>query len=167
VSPAAGAAAAGAAAAGSKPPAAAKAGEPAPNVPRFASLRFDEVNLRVGPGPRYPIEWVYRRRDLPVEVEREFDIWRLIHDADGVRGWVSQASLNGRRSFIVTGNNATLRQDASDTAEAVAILKPGVIGRIRSCAAGADWCEVQTGDYRGYLKRAQFWGTRPAEAVTP
>jgi SH3-like domain-containing protein len=164
---AAGAAAGGAAALGGKPADAGKAGGPAPNLPRFASLRFDEVNMRVGPGPRYPIDWVYRRRDLPVEVEREFDIWRLIHDADGIRGWVSQASLNGRRSFIVTGGNATLRQDASDTAEAVAILKPGVIGRIRSCAAGADWCEVQTGDYRGYLKRAQFWGTRPAEAVTP
>jgi hypothetical protein len=24
---------------------------------------------------------------------------------------------------------------------------------------------VQTGDYRGYLKRSQFWGTLPGEAV--
>lgn len=144
-----------------------KPGAPKPNVPRFASLRFDEVNLRVGPGPRYPIDWLYKRRELPVEIEREFDIWRLIRDPDGTRGWVSQASLTGRRTFIVTGGDATLRRDAADTAAAVAILKPGVIGRIRSCAAEADWCQVQTGDYRGYLKRTQFWGTKPGEAVTP
>jgi SH3-like domain-containing protein len=47
----------------------------------------------------------------------------------------------------------------------VAILKPGVIGHIRSCAAGSDWCQMQVGDYRGYLKRSQFWGTLPGEAV--
>jgi SH3-like domain-containing protein len=155
-----------------KPAAAAAAkkaaeGQPPPNVPRFAALRFDDVNMRVGPGPRYPITWVYKRKDLPVEVDREFDIWRLIRDADGVKGWVSQASLYARRTFIVTTQEATLRDDMKDTAAAVAVLKHGVIGRIRSCAAGADWCEVQTGDYRGYLKRAQFWGTLSGEAVNP
>ncbi|MDR3537177.1 MAG: SH3 domain-containing protein [Acetobacteraceae bacterium] len=150
-----------------KPADTGKPGAPKSNVPRFAALRFDEVNMRVGPGPRYPIDWVYKRRDLPVQIEREFDIWRLIRDPDGTRGWVSEASLTGRRTFIVTDGDATLRQDASDTSSAVAILKPGVIGRIRSCQAGADWCQVQTADYRGYLKRTQFWGTQPGEAVTP
>lgn len=136
-------------------------------IPRFAALRFDDVNMRRGPGPRYPIEWVYKRRDLPVEIEREFDIWRLIRDPDGTRGWVSEASLTGRRTFIVTGADATLRRDASETSGAVAILKAGVIGRIRRCDAGSDWCNVQTGDYRGYLKRAQFWGTQPGEVIAP
>ena len=42
-------------------------------LPRFAALRSDEVYLRTGPGPRYPIDWVYKRRDLPLEIEREFD----------------------------------------------------------------------------------------------
>ena len=75
-------------------------------LPRFASLRTDEVNLRRGPGTRYPIEWVYKRRDLPVEIEREFEVWRLIVDPDGIKGWVHQATLTGRRSFIVTGQRA-------------------------------------------------------------
>jgi len=48
----------------------------------------------------------------------------------------------------------------------VAILKPGVIGHIRSCEAASDWCQVQTGEYRGYLKRSQLWGVLPAEVVT-
>ncbi|HEY2620392.1 MAG TPA: SH3 domain-containing protein [Acetobacteraceae bacterium] len=134
-------------------------------LPRFAALRSDEVNLRAGPGTRYPIEWVYKRRELPVEIEREFEVWRLVQDPEGTKGWVHQATLTGRRSFIVTGGDATLRRDAQDSASAVAILKPGVIGHIRSCAATSDWCQVQAGDYRGYLKRGQFWGTLPGEAV--
>ena len=63
--------------------------------------------------------------------------------------------------------DATLRADPSDAGSAVAILKPGVIGRIRSCEAKSDWCNVQAGGYRGYLRRSQFWGTLPGEAVGP
>ena len=123
--------------------------------------------MRVGPGNRYRIDWVYKRRELPVEIEREFDVWRWVEDADGNHGWVHQATLMSRRSFIVQKSDATLRSDPSDTASPVAILKPGVIGRIRSCDAASDWCNVQTGSYRGYLRRGQFWGTLPGEAVGP
>jgi SH3-like domain-containing protein len=139
----------------------------APKLPRFASLRSDEVNMRAGPGARYRIDWIYRRRDLPVEIEREFDVWRWVTDADGVHGWVHQATLMGRRSFIVQKSDATLRSDASDSASAVAILKSGVVGRIRSCEAGSDWCNVSTGSYRGYLRRSQFWGLLPGEVIAP
>lgn len=135
-------------------------------LPRFAALRSDEVNLRSGPGTRYPIQWVYKRRELPVEIEREFEVWRLVQDPDGIKGWVHQATLTGRRSFIVTGGDATLRREAQDNARPVAILKPGVIGHLRSCAAASDWCQVQAGDYRGYLKRSQVWGLLPGEVVT-
>ncbi|HEY7579089.1 MAG TPA: SH3 domain-containing protein [Acetobacteraceae bacterium] len=134
-------------------------------LPRFAALRSDEVNLRAGPGTRYPIDWVYKRRDLPVEILREFEVWRLVQDPDGTKGWVHQATLTGRRSFIITGGDATLRRDPRDTAAAVAILKAGVVGHLRSCQAGSNWCQVQAGDYRGYLKRNQFWGTLPDEVV--
>ena len=162
-----------------QPPAETKAAQPekspdtekpegaAAKLPRFASLRSDDVNMRLGPGTKYPIAWVYKRRDLPVEIEREFDVWRWVRDADGIQGWVHQATLMGRRGFVVQKADATLRSEASDTASAVAILKPGVIGRIRSCEAASAWCSVQTGSYRGYLRREQFWGVFPDEAISP
>ena len=136
-------------------------------LPRFASLRSDDVNMRAGPGTRYRIDWVYRRRDLPVEIEREFDVWRWVKDPDGIQGWVNQATLMGRRNFIVQKTDAALRAEANDTAQTVAILKAGVIGRIRSCEASSDWCNVQTGSYRGYLRRGQVWGLLPGEAIAP
>ncbi|WP_408887904.1 SH3 domain-containing protein [Novacetimonas maltaceti] len=72
-------------------------------LPRFAAFRADEVNLRAGPGQRYPIDWVYHRRGLPVKIEREFDVWRLVEDADGQKGWVHQATLVGTRTFVIPG----------------------------------------------------------------
>ncbi len=134
-------------------------------LPRFASLKSDDVNLRTGPGLRYPIEWVYKRRDLPVQIEREFEAWRLISDQEGVKGWVHQATLVGRRTFVVTGGEQTMRTEAADTASSLARLKPGVIGRIRACEANAGWCQVQVADYRGWLKRDGFWGISPGEAI--
>jgi SH3-like domain-containing protein len=134
-------------------------------LPRWAALRSDEVNMRAGPGTRYPVDWVYRRRDLPVEIEREFEVWRLVRDQDGVRGWVHEATLVGRRSFVVMGADRMLRSSASDTASPVALLKVGVVGRIRSCQAGKQWCEMQVGEYRGWLKRTDVWGVYPDEAV--
>jgi SH3-like domain-containing protein len=138
-----------------------------PKLPRFASLRSDDVNMRLGPGTRYRIEWVYKRRDLPVQIEREFDVWRWVRDPEGIHGWVHQATLMGRRNFIVQNADATLRYDPNDTAVAVAVLKVGVIGRIRSCDAASEWCNVQSGSYRGYLRRSEFWGVLPGEAVAP
>ena len=136
-------------------------------LPRFASLKSDTVNLRAGPGTRYPIQWVYNRRDLPVEIEREFEVWRAVRDPDGVRGWVHSATLNGRRTFVVKGADATVRSDRKDTASAVAILRAGVIGRLRACEAGSPWCEVRVSGHRGYLRRDQIWGLLPDEVVKP
>jgi SH3-like domain-containing protein len=138
------------------------------HLPRYASLKTDDVNMRSGPGSRYPVLWTYKRRELPVRIEREFDVWRLVEDMDGIRGWVHQATLTGRRTFVITGTAPrTLRAEGADTAAAVAVLKPGVVGRVRGCAAGAPWCEVQVGEYRGWLARADFWGTDAGETVIP
>jgi SH3-like domain-containing protein len=134
-------------------------------LPRWASLKADEVNLRTGPGTRYPIEWVYHRVNLPVQIEREFEVWRLIEDQDGVKGWVHQATLTGRRSFVVKGDEQVMRHTASATAAAVARLKPGVVGQLRTCDAKTEWCEVQVNDYRGFLRRADLYGIYPGESV--
>jgi SH3-like domain-containing protein len=137
-------------------------------LPRFLSLRSDDVNMRSGPGNRYPIIWIYKRRELPVKVEREFDIWRAVEDSDGVKGWVQQNLLVGKRSFVITGTDPrTLREDPDASSDAVAVLKPGVVGLIRKCDAGSAWCQVTVGGYRGWLERDAFWGAAAGEVVAP
>ena len=137
-------------------------------LPRFAALRSDEVNMRSGPGTRFPIEWTYQRRELPVEIVREFELWRRIRDPEGTEGWVHQSTLMGRRSFIVRGAPGTevmLRRRSEDQAQPVARLRPGVVGRLRACEANNPWCEAQIGEHRGYIKRADIWGVGPTEEV--
>ena len=148
-----------------KPPEPTKGSNTGNPLPRFATLRTDEVNMRTGPGTRYPIDWVYKRRDLPVMIEREFEIWRLVRDPEGVKGWVHQATLAPRRTGVVVGGDQTLRQDPKADSPPVAVLKLGVIVRLRSCEATSDWCQGQVQDYRGWIRRTEMWGIFPGEAI--
>ncbi|WP_370690698.1 SH3 domain-containing protein, partial [Falsiroseomonas sp.] len=137
-------------------------------LPRFASLRSDEVNMRVGPSTSYPIEWTFQRRDLPVQIIGEFQLWRRIRDADGAEGWVHSSTLAGRRTVLVrpaATPEATLRRRAEEAAAAVARIHPGVIARIRACDAGAPWCEVQVATHRGFLRRTELWGVGLEEEI--
>lgn len=130
-------------------------------LPRFVSLRAGEVNLRAGPGLRYPIEWVYNRRNLPVEIIDEFDTWRRIRDWEGTEGWVHQSMLQGDRTLRVTGETRALRSESQDAAQAVALVEDGAIGRIQACSGR--WCQASFGDYEGWLRRDEFFGTYPHE----
>lgn len=132
-------------------------------VPRFVSLRSAEVNVRTGPGRSYPIEWVFVRPGMPVEITAEFDTWRRIRDVEGTQGWVHQSMLSGRRTLVITGELRTIRERPSASAAAVAQAEPGVMGRLVSCKG--EWCEVEVQGYHGWLERAGFWGVYPKEEV--
>ena len=134
-------------------------------LPRFAAVRANQVYLRAGPGFRYPIAWVYHRAGMPVEILREFNVWRLVRTPDDTEGWMHEATLNGKRDFIVTGGRHTLRAGPSPADRPVAILEAGVVGPILHCDAAAAWCRVAAGGHRGWLPRADFWGSLPGEAV--
>ncbi|MGH7121288.1 MAG: SH3 domain-containing protein [Acetobacteraceae bacterium] len=134
-------------------------------LPRFVSLVSGDVNMRVGPGFQYPIKWVYHERGLPVMIEREFEVWRLVLAPDGGRGWMHEATLSGTRTFLVSGRVRILRRRPEKDARAIAVLKVGVIGRIHRCKAGDAWCSVVVDGRHGYLRRTDFWGTFPDETV--
>lgn len=134
-------------------------------VPRFVSLRTDEVNMRAGPGFQYPVEWVYQRDGLPVEIIGEFDVWRQILTPDGATGWVHMATIRPRRGFIVTAPKTDMLASPNAGAGVVAVLDFGVSGVLSSCDSGSDWCKVALGQRSGFINRDDFWGAFPGETV--
>jgi SH3-like domain-containing protein len=142
-------------------------------IPRFVSLKSDKVNLRQGPGNDYPIAWVFRRAGLPMEVVKEFESWRQVRDAEGTTGWVWASTLSGRRTALVlpwetkAGNaqraSATLRDDDSASASAVAQLEAGVLANIISC--NGTWCRVSIDRIRGYIEQTKLWGAYQGEVI--
>jgi len=123
---------------------------------RYASLRADEVNVRAGPGVRYPVKWVFVQRNLPVEITAEYETWRKVRDSTGAEGWVHRAMLFGRRNVLVIDKQATMRRQPQDDSPAIARLNPGMVARLEIC--GTIWCNVSVQGYEGWLRRAEVWG---------
>jgi len=132
-------------------------------LPRFASMRKGEAYVRVGPGTRFPIDWVFTRKDMPIEILAENDVWRQIRDWEGTVGWVLSSQLAGRRMVIVKGEVGTLRSDPAPTADPVAHIEPGVIGRLIECPVPGDWCRIEVNDIRGWIHRGEVFGVYPTE----
>ncbi|MAH84408.1 MAG: hypothetical protein CMF65_07495 [Magnetovibrio sp.] len=134
-------------------------------LPRFVSLRATEVNMRAGPGVQYPVEWVYRRRNFPMEVVAEFGTWRKLRDPQDTRGWVHQSMLASRRTIVITQKIRSLRSRAASQSRPVAQLEPGVIARLLECPRESTWCRVRTEGIEGWLRRVEFWGVHKREVI--
>jgi SH3-like domain-containing protein len=125
-------------------------------IPRFASLRASDVNLRTGPGTRYPIDWVFTHQGMPVEITAEYEMWRRVRDVEGDEGWVHKNALTGKRAVIVTGGTRELHRDPDTNAAISAHLENGAVGQLVSCAK--DWCKLKFEGVKGYLPKSEFWG---------
>ena len=132
-------------------------------IPRFVALNANEVNMRAGPGVRYPVEWVYQRKNMPVEVIAEHDTWRKVRDPEGTEGWIHRAMLSGRRTIVVLGEEITLRRDPEEKSGAVARLTSGVVAVVEQC--DSKWCEVSARGFDGWLPRDGVWGLYDGEVV--
>lgn len=134
-------------------PASAQDGE----TPYWASLRADEVYMRVGPSVDYKIDWVYRRQGLPVKVLRVLEGWRLVQDQDGTQGWIAQRLLSRSRGAIVIGTGlAAMRERPDASSQLRWNLEPGVVGQLGECQQG--WCELNVGGRTGFVQADQLWG---------
>jgi len=138
-------------------------------LPRFVSLKSGRVNLRIGPGVNYPVDWLYLKSGLPMEIIQEYDNWRRVRDADGSEGWINQSLLSGRRTAITApwqrGKEVriSLLADPDEKAPVVAQIEPGVIGTIQSC--NGDWCRMTFDGHTGWLSQTLLWGAYPGESV--
>lgn len=130
-------------------------------IPRYVSLRSDEINVRRGPGLNYRLDWVYRRAGLPVKVIGEFGDWRQILDSDRSSGWVFHALLTGRRTVLVADKMVTLRAGPAEDDAVRARAEEGVVADLRQCQR--DWCEIGAGDHAGWVPKTVLWGVDPGE----
>ena len=126
-------------------------------LPRFVSLKSGEVNLRTGPGKRYPIDWIYRRRGLPVEIIDEFEDWRRVRDHDGTVGWVHRFMLVSQRTVLVTVETRMLRRRPESEAPGLAYLEAGVVADLKDCDKA--WCRIEAQGFDGWLRREAIYGT--------
>ena len=131
-------------------------------IPRFVSLKYGDVNMRVGPGKQYPIRYTYHRAHLPVRIIEEFAHWRKIEDFEGTRGWVHKGAVDGKRTVLVTGREPqTLYSHPDTTSTPVLKAEPKVVGILKECQP--DWCRIEIDDHKGWIRKTDIWGIKREE----
>ena len=126
-------------------------------IPRFVSLKSNEVNLRVGPSTNYPIELMYVTKNLPVEIIDEFDAWRKIKDHNRTIGWLHKSLIQGER-FVLTGYNNDNDVDLYNrpNGNIIGVIKKNNILNLKNCILY--WCKVSKGNINGWMLKKNIWG---------
>ena len=132
------------------------------DMPRFVSLKSNDVNLRVGPSINYPIELKYVQINLPVEIIDEFDVWRKIKDSKNNTGWLHKSLIKGDR-FVLTVNkkNSTNNIFNRPNGNEIGMVEKNNILKLESCLK--NWCLVSHQKIIGWLSKEFVWGVYETE----
>lgn len=130
-------------------------------MPRFVSLKASEANMRRGPSLTHKIDWVLKRRNMPLQVIGEFEHWRRVRDKDGATGWVHYSLISGVRTVIVETDLVGLRVRPEPDAIVRAYIEAGVVAYLEACTL--DWCRIKADRYKGWVEKSTIWGVFPEE----
>ena len=132
------------------------------DIPRFVSLKSNDVNLRVGPSTNYPIRLKYITQNLPVEIIDEFDVWRQARDHNGTIGWLHKSLIKGER-YILTGykNEKEINLYNRPNGKIIGVIKKNNILDLKMCII--NWCKVSQNKIKGWLLKKNIWGVHDFE----
>ena len=130
-------------------------------LPRYVSMKASKANVRRGPSRTHRIDWVYMRRNMPLQITAEYGHWRRVRDQEGVGGWIHHSLLSGVRTVLIEQDMLELQVRPHETAAVSAELELGVVARLEECLP--DWCRLSVAGFRGWAPKSALWGVDPDE----
>ena len=122
----------------------------------FLSLKKNKVNVRYGPSFESPIKFVYKKVNLPIKQIDKKENWRRIIDLKNNSGWIHQSQLKTNNSIIPLKDKILFKKPSSFSKPIAKILNGRVL-IVQKCEK--DWCKIETGKYRGWIKSDNIWGS--------
>jgi len=121
----------------------------------FVSLKSSEVNMRVGPGKEYPVNWILKKSRLPLMLIAEFGQWRKVRFIDQTEGWIHQNMVSRKNTAIVCREDAFLYKYESDSQPIARIEKNVVVSILKTTK---DWVKIEVNKIKGWMKSKDLWG---------
>tara|TARA_B110000014_G_scaffold219267_1_gene174711 strand:- start:581 stop:1087 length:507 start_codon:yes stop_codon:yes gene_type:complete len=129
---------------------------------RYVSIKSSEANLRKGPSKDYPILIKYTKKNVPLLVIDEInlygDLWRKVIDYNNNEGWIWRNLLSNKRYGIIKKNTDTLYANIflKPNKKIVGEIGYGNIVKINECKN--NWCNIKISNYKGWIKKDNLWG---------
>jgi len=121
----------------------------------FLSLKKNKVNVRYGPGFEYPVKYIYKKINLPIKQIDKKENFRRIIDLKNNSGWIHVSQLKKVNS-IIPKTNKILFSKPTNFSKPLAKIEKGRVLLIQNC--NQNWCEVKTGNFKGWVKVENTWG---------
>ena len=121
----------------------------------FLMLKNNKVHVRYGPSLDYPIKYIYRKINLPLEIIDRKENFRKIIDHKKNSGWIHRSQLRKSKSLITTSAKILFKKPTKFS-KPIAKLDKGRLLLIKKCEK--DWCNVETGEYSGWIEKNNIWG---------
>ena len=122
----------------------------------YLILKNNEVNVRYGPGFDYPINYVYKKKNLPIKVIDKKENFRRIIDFKKNSGWIHISQLKKGKSLILLEDQILFSKPTRYSKPIIKIAK-GRLLLVKKCKK--KWCKVKTEDYLGWIITNNIWGT--------
>ena len=123
---------------------------------KFLSLKKNKVNVRYGPSFDSKIKYIYKKINLPLKQIDKKENFRRIVDLKNNSGWIHISQLKKSNSVIVLENKILFKKP-SNFSNPIVRLEKGRLLVIKKCED--DWCNITTGDYSGWIKVKNVWGS--------
>jgi SH3-like domain-containing protein len=95
----------------------------------------------------------------PVEVIVNLGEWIKVRDHYGALSWIQGKLLSTKRTVLVVGGKAEIRQSESENSQLLATLEKDVLVDVISTSAPKGWIKVKHRDgISGYIRVSQVWG---------
>ena len=130
-------------------------------IPRFVSLKVKEANARRGPSLSHKIDWIYKRKNIPLEIYAEYENWRRVRDFEGFGGWIHYTLLSGIRYVLVKDELLEMRLLPLNNAQIIAKVPKHNIAILDQCEK--DWCRIIDDGYKGWVSKNGIWGVYKKE----
>jgi len=122
----------------------------------MVSVAADNVNLRSGPGEKYPVVWTLGV-GFPLSVLEERGDWWRVEDFEGDTGWVSKDLIERKPHMIVKVEKANIRSGPSERYQLVGKANRGVV--FQTLKVKDKWVQVKHGKgLTGWVSRSLLWG---------
>ena len=118
-------------------------------------LKNDKVNVRYGPSFDYPIKYIYKKIQLPVQLIDKKENFRRIIDHKKNSGWIHISQLRKSKSLITTSTKILFKKPTKYS-RPLAKLDSGRLLLIKKCEK--NWCYVYTDKFSGWINKENVWG---------
>ena len=128
-------------------------------LPRFVSLKSNDINLRIGSSTNYPVILNYNKKNLPIQIIDEYKNWRKISDINDNVGWIHKNLLKGERYGITQTNDLTKNKVSifsKPNGNLIGEIGESNIVRINVCLV--NWCNISIKKYKGWILKEEIWG---------